>query len=114
MQAVQDTEYLTLNDCGYRLEEPRSTNLTGVFGFTVEQTDALDNTNKVLYKGKFTVGRQVYNPSKMADRKKQFYYYVDQDWRLPLAFASAVNGDQTHARTADLSVDRGRGHPVTC
>jgi hypothetical protein len=90
-----DDEYLTLNDCGYRLEEPQSTNLTGVFGFTVKHTDALNNTNKVLFKGKFTVGRQVYNPSKQPDRNKQFYYYVDQDWRLPLASAAAVNDDQT-------------------
>jgi hypothetical protein len=48
----------------------------------------------VLFKGKFTVGRQVYNPSGQADRTKQFYYYVDQDWRLPLAGVAAVNDDQ--------------------
>ncbi len=88
-----DDEYLTLNDCGYRLEDKDGSNQTGVFGFTVKHTDALNSTNKVLFKGKFTVGRQLYNPSKQPDRNKQFYYYVDQDWRLPLAAVSAVNGD---------------------
>jgi hypothetical protein len=90
---TNDDEYLTLNDCGYRAEEAQSTNQTGVFGFTVKHTDALNNTNKVLFKGKFTVGRQLYNPSKQPDRNKQFYYYVDQDWRLPLATAASVVGN---------------------
>lgn len=93
VSATNADEYLTLNDCGYRLEVKDGTNQTGVFGFTVRHTDALASTNKVLFKGKFTVGRQLYNPSKAPDRNKQFYYYVDQDWRLPLAFAEAVDGN---------------------
>lgn len=93
VSATEESEFLTLNDCGYRLEEKDATNQTGVFGFTVKLTDALNNTNKVLFKGKFTVGRGLYNPSGQPDRKGQFYYYVDQDWRLPLAYAFPNNGD---------------------
>jgi hypothetical protein len=83
---TNDDEFLTLNDCGYRLELDKATNQTGVFGFTVKHTDALNSTNNVLFKGKFTVGRQLYNPSKQPDRNQQYYYYVDQDWRLPLVY----------------------------
>lgn len=87
-----EDEYLTINDCGHQLED-KGSNQTGAYGFTVKLTDALANTNKVLLKGKFTIGRQLYNPSKQADRNGQFRYYVDEDWRLPIAFAEAVPGD---------------------
>lgn len=90
---TDEKEFLTLNDCGYRTEEKDATTQTGVFGFTVKLTDALTNTNQVLFKGKFTVGRGLYNPSGMADRNKQFYYYVDQDWRLPLAYVFPYDGN---------------------
>ncbi len=92
---TEDNEFLTLNDCGNRLEDKDAITQTGVFGFTVKLTDALSNTNKVLFKGKFTVGRGLYNPSGQADRSKQFYYYVDQDWRLPLAYVFPYTDDAT-------------------
>lgn len=90
---IPANEFLTVNDCGHTLDDKDATALTGQFGFTIKMTDELAGASKTLFKGKFTVGRQVYNPSKAPDRNKQFYYYVDQDWRLPIAYAGVHYGD---------------------
>ena len=37
--------------------------------------------------------KSLYNPEKLPDRNKQFYYYVDHDWRLPLAYVGIFYGD---------------------
>jgi hypothetical protein len=114
--ATAENEFLTLNDCGYSLEDKVAITQTGVFGFKVLLTDGLAGTSETLFSGKFTVGKGVYNPTKAADRNKQFYYYVDQDWRLPLAYAGTHYGDLTNSlvgevwvkqQIADLSKIRG-------
>lgn len=74
-------EYATIDGCGRELEDGPATTLTGVFGFKIQ-----DVNNAVLYTGKFTVDKYVYNPAKQPQFAKNFYYYVDYDWRLPIVY----------------------------
>jgi hypothetical protein len=93
VSALAETEKLQITDCGFRQEDTVATNQTGVFGFTVKLVDPLAGSTKSLFAGKFTVGKQVYNPTKSPTGAKQFYYYVDQDWRLPIGFVGSWKGD---------------------
>ncbi len=77
-----DDEISNVLDCGNDLEAESSTNLTGVVGFQIKLSDELNGINKVLYSGKFTVNKFLYNPAKQPQFNKNFYYYVDYDWRL--------------------------------
>lgn len=82
-------------DCGNNTASEKSTNLTGIFGFKITMTDELNGVNKVLYSGKFTVGKYVYNPAKQPQFAKNFYYYVDYDWRLTTAYVGTWKDEYT-------------------
>lgn len=73
-------EYATIDGC--KNEADTDTNLTGVFGFKIIQND----NNATLYTGKFTVDKYLYNPAKNPAFNKNFYYYIDYDWRLPMMY----------------------------
>jgi len=93
VSAIAEDENLVVNDCGYRQEDDVATNATGPVAFQIKVVNGLSGTSKQLFSGKFTVGKQLYNPEKLPDRTKQFYYYVDHDWRLPMAYVSTFYGD---------------------
>jgi len=84
-------EYATIDACGNDLEAEVATNLTGVFGFKIIQND----NNATLYSGKFTVDKYVFNPAKQPQFAKNFYYYVDYDWRLPLVYIGGWQEENT-------------------
>lgn len=75
-------EYATIDGCGNDLEASSATNMTGTFGFKIIQND----NNATLYSGKFTVDKYLFNPSKQPQFAKNFYYYVEYDWRLPVVY----------------------------
>jgi len=91
--AIKDDENILVNDCGFRQEDDQATNLTGLFGFQIKLANELNGTNKTLFSGKFNVGKNLYNPEKLPDRTRQFYSYVDHDWRLPVAYLGIFYGD---------------------
>lgn len=88
-------EYATIDGCGNDLESDVATNLTGVFGFKIIQND----NNATLYSGKFTVDKYLYNPSKQPQFNKNFHYYIDYDWRLPMVY---VGGWQDEGKPYQL------------
>src|SRR5258705_8228519 len=61
--------------------------------FKFKLANELTGTNKSLFSGKFNVGKKLYNPENLPDRTRQFYYYVDHDWRLPMAYIGIFYGD---------------------
>jgi hypothetical protein len=65
-------------------------------------TNALSGTSTVLRSGQYNVGKFVYNPTRAADRSRQFYYTVDHDWRLPVAFVQRVERDYHAVLGVDL------------
>lgn len=102
--AIEANDSIVINDCGFRQEDDVATNLTGLFGFQMKLVNELNGTNKLLYNGKFNVGKTLYNPDKLPDRNKQFYYYVDHDWRIPMAFVGTKYGDTRNDLLCELWV----------
>jgi len=96
VSAINAEENLVVNDCGSRQEDDQATNLTGLFGFQIKINNELTGTNKTLFNGKFIVRKNLYNPDNLPDRTKQFYYYVDHDWRLPMAYLGIFYGDTSN------------------
>src|SRR5215213_1604316 len=89
---TQDADWRNVSDCGNELEAAAATTATGVFGFQIKFGGA------VLYSGKFTVGKYLFNPAKNPAFNKNFYYYVDYDWRLPVAFVGVWEEEYTPKR----------------
>ena len=102
ISAIGEEENLVVNDCGFRQEDDQATNLTGLFGFQIKLANELTGTNKVLFSGKFNVGKTLYNPENLPDRTKQFYYHVDHDWRLPMAYVGVFYGDLSNDLLAEV------------
>lgn len=78
-------------DCGEKIDAAKTTFLTGLFGYKIKLTDELEGKNQVLQTGKIKIGKFLYNPGGDKDFNQQFYYYLDNDWRLPMAFVYAVS-----------------------
>jgi hypothetical protein len=102
VSAITDQENLVVNDCGFRQEDSQATNLTGLFSFQIKLVNELSGTNKSLFSGKFNVGKKLYNPDNLPDRNKQFYYYVDHDWRLPMAYIGIFYGNLSNDLLCEL------------
>ncbi|MEO8436718.1 MAG: hypothetical protein ABI596_17605 [Pyrinomonadaceae bacterium] len=102
ISAISDSENIVVNDCGFRQEDDQATNLTGLFGFQIKLANELNGTNKRLFSGKFNVSKNLYNPEKLPDRTRQFYYYVDHDWRLPMAYLGVFYGDLSNDLFCEL------------
>lgn len=84
-----EIQWRTVSDCGNDLESDAATTQTGVHGFQIK------SANSVLYAGKFTVGKYLFNPAKNPAFNKNFYYYIDYDWRLPVAFVGSLKDEYT-------------------
>jgi hypothetical protein len=78
--------------CGKDLPSVKTINQTGKFGFQIKLGKA-SGESKVLYAGKFDVGRQLYNPDGVAEKNKQFYYFIDYDSLLQFAYVGTYSGD---------------------
>jgi hypothetical protein len=66
-------------------DEKRAITATGVFPFKIHLKNALAGTDTVMFEGKARVG--TYPPDqKIPEYKGKKEFYVDQDWRLPVAF----------------------------
>ncbi|RYG36895.1 hypothetical protein EON81_08320 [bacterium] len=66
--------------------------IVGTFPFKITLKDPLAGSNTVLYTGKYTVGK-FHKGNALPAFKNQFEYYVDQDWRLPIAFVAPDYSD---------------------
>jgi hypothetical protein len=69
-------------ECGGRdLPDEKGTTYTGAVSFSIKMRNELAGSDTPLFTGKAKVGKF---PS--GDGPKKFYYYVDQDWRLPVGY----------------------------
>lgn len=75
-----------VEDCGNKVESSKTSFATGSFGYTIKFVDELAGTNQFLQTGKIRIGKFLYNPAETVEGKNQFYYYLDNDWRLPIGF----------------------------
>jgi hypothetical protein len=90
---TQDEDWKSVSDCGNDLEATAASTLTGIYGFQIKLSDR--GASSTLYSGKFTVGKYLFNPAKNPAFNKNFYYYIDYDWRLPVAFVGVLKGEYT-------------------
>lgn len=65
--------------------EKKYTNGTGVFGFKIRLKNELTGENKVMFSGKFKVGK-VSRSMNTPVTKNRNDFYVDHDWVLPLGY----------------------------
>ena len=63
----------------------KPTTQTGVFGFKITLRNELAGTTTELYSGKVKIESWSYNPTNQPKFAKQFIYYPNLDWKLPLA-----------------------------
>ncbi len=77
-----DSEYVEVDDCGNELERESAVTSSGLHTFKVTH----GGSGQVLYSGKFTINKFLYNPTGLPKFAKNFYYYTDYDWRLPVIY----------------------------
>jgi hypothetical protein len=65
--------------------DKRTTLATGTFGFTIRLKNELSSTNEKVFSGKFKVAK-FHVGNTLPAFSKQFEYYVDQDWNLPIGY----------------------------
>jgi hypothetical protein len=82
--------------CGRDLASAKAINQMGKFGFEIKVGNALSGESKSLYSGNFTVNRKLYNIDGTPDRNRQFYYFLEQDWRLPFAYVGTFGTESTN------------------
>ncbi len=102
MLQSRDSKVVTIKDCGEKIDAAKKTFLTGMFGYKIKISDELEGKTQVLQTGKIKVGKFLYNPGGDKEFNQQFYYYLDNDWRLPMAFIYPVWDDGEYQ---EISVD---------
>ena len=79
-------EMLEIEDLNYdALEKKAITTPAGLFPFRIKIRNALNNTDKTLFEGKYKVATYVPD-QKIPEYKGKREFYVDEDWRLPMAW----------------------------
>jgi hypothetical protein len=63
--------------------EKEGTLATGVFPFTIKMRNPLEGTDKTLFTGRAKV-EKVLSSGNLRPNSKQFVYYTNQDWNLPI------------------------------
>ncbi len=102
---LEEGKNTRIGSCGFNNpDDSKATNQQGLFGFKIKLNNAVSGQNKVLYAGKFNVGRILYNPDGSAEKNKQFYYFVDNDWRLNYAYIGTFYGDTSNNLYAQIWV----------
>lgn len=97
-----DSKIVSVRDCGEKVDSSKASFLTGLFGFKIKVSNELAGTNQTLMTGKIKIGKFIYNPSGGAEFNEQFYYYLDNDWRLPIGYVYPYYDDGEYVH---LNVD---------
>lgn len=97
-------------NCGNELPDKKGITQTGVFGFRITLRNELQGKNDTLFAGKFKIEKFVYNPANNPRFNRQFVYFVNSDWKLPIGyvFVPAIKyyagGGSNHEENAPLIV----------
>ncbi|HMS40368.1 MAG TPA: hypothetical protein PKE69_09090 [Pyrinomonadaceae bacterium] len=78
---VESVEDITFD----QLEKKAITAQTGLFPFRIRLKNSLEGTDKILFSGKYKIS--TYTPDqKIPEYKGKKEFYIDEDWRLPMAW----------------------------
>jgi hypothetical protein len=72
--------------CGNDLSDKKGTTQIGVFGFRITLRNELQGKTATLFAGKFKIEKFIYNPADNPRFNRQFVYYVNSDWKLPIGY----------------------------
>lgn len=86
-----------------RWKDKRTTIETGTFGFKVTLKNSLNGTSKEMYKGTFKVGKK-FAGTEHKDFKNQYAFYVENDWILPIGYASYETKQNPNAPMLELQM----------
>jgi hypothetical protein len=85
-------------DCGNSNDlEKEGTLATGVFPFAIKLRNPLDGTDKTLFTGRAKV-EKVLSSGNLRPNSKEFVYYANQDWNLPIGYVFIGNNDNLYVR----------------
>ncbi|MDQ1559055.1 MAG: hypothetical protein QOD32_2115 [Pyrinomonadaceae bacterium] len=85
-------------DCGNSNDlEKEGTLATGVFPFAIKMRNPLEGTDKTLFTGRAKV-EKVLSSGNIPPTSKQFVYYTNQDWNLPIGYVFIGNNDNLYVR----------------
>ena len=85
-------------DCGNSNDlEKEGTLATGVFPFTIKMHNPLEGTEKTLFTGRAKV-EKVLTSGNLRPNSKEFVYYANQDWNLPIGYVFIGNNDNLYVR----------------
>lgn len=80
-EVVEGAEDIDLN----QLEKKAITAQSGLFPFRIKLKNALAGTNETLFSGKYRIATYIPD-QKIPEYKGKKEFYVDEDWRLPMAW----------------------------
>lgn len=77
-------------ECGRNLPSKQGLIQTGMFGFKITLRNELQGLSAPLFAGKFKVDKFIFNPANNPKYNKNFVYWVNEDWRLPIGYVFAA------------------------
>lgn len=87
--------YKEVDNCGNDIERSLGTNYTGVAKFKISILKNGATTAEELYSGSIKIDKFLFNPTKLPQFNKNFYYYIKYDWRLSIASLGSWKDDYT-------------------
>ncbi len=105
-QKLDTNAWYSYDRAGKEVGDPQGTTVTGSIAFTISMRNEQDGTPRTtLFAGTFTVKK--YNFSGYPEDLNKFDYYVDHDWRLPIAvlwgnWVEPMSGKNFENKTPDL------------
>jgi hypothetical protein len=102
-EAVPAGRWWHVRSCGQDLPEEQLAREVGLYGMKISLKDALDGKSQELFAGKVRVGK-FFAGTNQTSEKEHHGYYVDYDWRLPIAQLYAQEPeDDTEQEYASLN-----------
>jgi len=95
-ESLSEGEVFKVSGCGGRDSVPdeKMALAIGLYGLKINLKNELQGTNHTLFTGKFKVGNV--NLSEKTGKEKDYKWYVDYDWALPIAEVFADSKEQSY------------------
>lgn len=89
-EAEPEGRWYSYDRIGAEVSEEKGSIHTGPVGMQIRAVNQAQGLDQVIYKGTLNVKSYLpYDPKQFPDFKNKFDYYVDQDWRMPIAYLTA-------------------------
>lgn len=106
-ETVTENRGYTFEGVGSDVSEEKGSIHTGPVNMQIRVVNPAQKLDQVIYKGTLDVKKYLpYDPKQFPDFKNKYDYYVDQDWRLPIAFLTSrwIGSDGNPETTPPLAL----------